>query len=58
MYLSMEEYLVYNNSIFEFLPRVIIFAIAGISSYLVVTYFMNKEIKSLVKAVIKELTKK
>lgn len=58
MYLVMEEYLIYDNSIFEFLPRVIIFGIAGIISYVALTYLIDNKTKSLVKAVVKELTKK
>ena len=58
MYMLMEEYLVYDNSIFEFLPRVILFGMIGISSYLAVTYFIDEKTKTLVKLIVKEFTKK
>lgn len=58
MYLLMEEYLVYDNSIFEFLPKVILFVIVGVTSYLAVTYVIDDKTKSLVKAAVKEITKK
>jgi O-antigen/teichoic acid export membrane protein len=58
IYGFMEEYLVYENNIFEFLPKVIIFGMIGTIFYIIMTYLIDKKTKILVKSVIKELTKK
>jgi O-antigen/teichoic acid export membrane protein len=58
IYGLMEEYLVYDNSIVEFLPKVILFAIIGVISYIVVTYFIDEKTKRLLRLVVKEITKK
>lgn len=57
-YLLMEEYLVYKESIFEFLPGLLPFMIIGIGGYLGLTYLIDSKIRDLFKSVIKELIKK
>ncbi|MEX0656991.1 MAG: hypothetical protein WD154_05555 [Nitrosopumilaceae archaeon] len=54
----MEEYLVYNESIFEFLPQLLLFLAIGCGGYLVITYFTDKKTKVLFKAVFHEIRKK
>ena len=58
MYVLMDKYLVYNESIFEFLPSVVPFALFGVLFYFGINYVMDRKIKSLVKDVLKELIKK
>ncbi len=55
MYILMDEYLQYENKIFEFLPNLIIFISIGIGSYLAITYFIDNRTRILVKAIISEL---
>jgi len=57
MYVLIEEYLVYNNSIMEFLPNLAVFVILGIISYIGITYLIDKKTKSLIKSMLKELRK-
>ena len=57
-YLLMEEYLVYKESIFEFLPGFLPFVIIGIGGYLGLTYLIDSKIRSLFKSVINEFIKK
>jgi O-antigen/teichoic acid export membrane protein len=57
VYLIMDEYLIYKNSIFEFLPNVILYAVVGVLIYLGITYFIDPRTKKLVHSVINELKK-
>ena len=54
-YYLMEEYLVYNESIFDFLPQLLIFVAIGIGGYIIISYFTDQKTKYLVKAIIKEI---
>jgi len=57
-FITSDEIIVYENSIFIFLPRVILqFAICGVT-YLGVTYMIDKNTRSLFKSIITELTGK
>ena len=53
----MEESLEYKESIFEFLPSVIPYAIIAILLYLATTYLIDKRTKILVKGIISEFRK-
>ena len=57
IYLLMEEFLVYNESIFEFLPQVIIFLIMGTTFYLSLTYAIDKRTRVLISKIVKEFKK-
>ena len=57
-YFLMQEYLVYKESIFEFLPGFLPFVIIGIGGYLGLTYLIDSKIRNLVKLVIREFIKK
>jgi len=54
----MDEFLVYKESIFEFLPEFLIFAIIGIVGYLGLTYVIDSRTRNLCKSIIKEVIKK
>lgn len=53
-YFLMNEFLIYENKIFEFLPNVIMYVGLGITLYLGITYLIDSKTKSLMKSVIKE----
>jgi len=57
-YLLMEKYLVYDISVFNFLPNLMLFAIFGIIFYFGMTYLIDKKTRQLFNAVIKEIQKK
>ena len=54
----MEEFLIYNERIFEFLPQLIIFTLIGITQYLVLTYILDSKTRTLFKNIINELKRK
>ena len=54
----LEEFLIYNESIIEFLPQVIGFVILAISLYVALTFVVDKKTRDLVKAIIEEIRKK
>ena len=56
-YWLMEEFLIYKESIFEFIPEFVPFMIIGIGGYLGITYLIEPKIRILFKSIIKELTK-
>ena len=53
-----DEFLVYNERIFEFLPNFLFFVVIGIGAYLTSTYFIDQRTKKLVHAILKEVKKK
>ena len=57
VYYLMEEFLIYKESIFEFIPNFLPFVAIGIGGYLGITYLIEPKIRILFKSVIKELTK-
>ena len=52
-----EEFLEYNNDVFEFIPSVLCFVLLGIVGYLVLTYAVDPRTRKLFKAVINEVKK-
>jgi hypothetical protein len=56
IYLITEEFLVYTENIFEFIPQLLLFMIIGVVGYLVITYFIDLRIRKLFHAIINELT--
>jgi hypothetical protein len=58
IYLVMEEFMTYNERIFEFLPQLIIFTLIGITQYLVLTYILDSKTRTLFKNIINELKRK
>ena len=58
VYYLMEEFLVYEESIFEFLPNLIPFLLLGVSVYFGLTYLFDKKTKKLFKAIFSEIMKK
>ena len=57
-YLLMEKYLVYDISVFNFLPNLMLFAIFGIIFYFGMTYLIDKKTRQLFNGVIKEIRNK
>lgn len=55
-YFLIEEFLEYNESIFEFLPNLLLFVAIGFGSYVGLTYLIDKHTRKLYKAIIKEIT--
>jgi len=57
-YFLMEKYLIYENSIFNFLPQVMIFVLFGISLYLGITYLVDFKTKQLIHSIFQEFKRK
>ena len=58
VYYLMENYLVYENKIFQFLPQVLLFVIFGVILYMGITYLIDKKTRYLFNAVISEIKNK
>lgn len=58
IFLLMEEFLEYKESIFEFLPSLLIFIIGGMLAYVGITYAIDKKIKRLIDSILIELRTK
>ena len=58
MYLLIEEFLEYKESIFEFLPEFLIFVALGIISYFAITYVIDSKTRIIFKSVIAEIKNK
>jgi O-antigen/teichoic acid export membrane protein len=50
-----EEFLIYNNSIFEFLPQLLLFVTIPLTLYVIITYIIDKRIKNIIHEIIKEI---
>jgi|APSaa5957512535_1039671.scaffolds.fasta_scaffold11444_2 hypothetical protein len=57
VYFLMENYLKYQESIFDFLPNLILYLGIGVILYALVTYILDIRTRKLVKSIITELTK-
>jgi len=57
VYLITEEFLVYSEDIFVFVPNLAVFVIIGIGIYIIVTYIVDSKTRELVKGIIKEIRK-
>ena len=55
VYYLMEKFLVYEQSIFQFLPSLIPFLLLGISAYFGLTYLADKKTKKLYHAIFSEI---
>lgn len=58
IFVVMEEYLEYNESIFKFLPILLIYVFGGVIAYLGITYVIDSKTKNLFNSIIKELKSK
>ena len=54
-YFLVDQYLIYSTDIFSFIPSMILFASFGSGLYIVITYLIDKKIRSLVDAIIYEI---
>ena len=54
----MEKFLVYDESIFVFLPNLIPYLLLGISIYFGLTYLVDKKTRKLFKAILSEIKNK
>lgn len=57
-HLLMEKYLVYDVSVFNFLPNLMLFAIFGVVFYLCITFLLDKKTRQLFNMIIKEIQNK
>ena len=57
VYLITEEFLVYHESIFHFLPNLILYIGLGVLMYALITFSIDLRTRNLAKAIIKELRK-
>jgi len=57
IYILMEEFLIYKNNIFEFLPNFLLFAILGVVGYIGITYLIDPRTKKLINLIILEIRK-
>lgn len=55
LYFLMKQYLVYEISIFDFLPNLVLFVAIGIISYIGITFFIDNKTKNLVYGIINEI---
>jgi len=58
LHIIMSKFLIYDESIFNFLPQLLIFIIMGALGYLGMTYVIDKDTKILIKGIINELKSK
>jgi O-antigen/teichoic acid export membrane protein len=58
MYILMEEFLIYNESIFIFLPDLVFYVLIASGLYLSITYCIDKKTKELFVSIYNELIKK
>lgn len=54
-YVLMDEFLVYDEKIFVFMPNLLLFALIGVGGYILVTYIIDAKTRKLVKAIISEI---
>ena len=54
-YVLMDEFLVYDEKIFVFMPNLLVFALIGVGGYISVTYIIDAKTRNLVKAIISEI---
>jgi O-antigen/teichoic acid export membrane protein len=55
IYLLTEKFIVYNKSLIEFIPQVLIFISLGIGMYIVISIIIDNTIRNLIKLVILEI---
>ena len=53
-----EEFLEYNNDVFQFIPGLLLFVGIGVGGYLLITYLIDFKTRSLVSSIIGEITKR
>ena len=53
-----EEFLEYNNDVFQFIPNLLLLAGIGVGGYLLITYLIDFKTRSLVSSIIGEITKR
>lgn len=49
-----QRFIVYKLDLVEFIPQLLIFVFAGISCYVILTYFLDSQTKNLIHSIIKE----
>lgn len=54
VYVLAEEFLVYENNFFQFVPQLLLFVLFGIGSYFIITYLIDWRTKKLVEAIFHE----
>lgn len=57
VYFLMENFLIYQESIFDFLPNLILYICLGIAMYALITFIIDIRTRNLAKSIITELSK-
>jgi hypothetical protein len=57
-YVLIDNFLIYHESIFDFLPELILYILVSVSLYLGITYFIDNKTKNLFVSIYNELLKK
>ena len=57
-YVLTTEFLVYSPNLISFIPNVLMFGSLGVGLYIIITYLIDNKIRSLVHAIIYEITRK
>ena len=52
------QFLEFNNNIFEFIPSLLVFALLGVSGYVLITYLIDGHTQKLFKSIFQEIYKK
>ena len=58
MYFLIEEFLVYTENIFIFIPNLVLFVGIGIGIYIAITYIIDFRTQNLVKGILAEIKNK
>jgi len=54
IYIITQRFIVYKPDLIEFVPQLLVFILAGISCYVILTYFLDSRTRNLIHSIIKE----
>ena len=57
-YILINQFLTYSTDIFSFIPAVLVYAALGVGMYIMITYLIDSNTRSLVQSIIKEIKTK
>jgi hypothetical protein len=52
------EFLVFSENVFEFIPNLVMYVLFGIGIYILITYVIDLHTKELIKSILNELKNK
>ena len=55
IYFLTQRFIVYKPDLIEFIPQLLVFILAGILCYVILTYFLDSRTRNLIHSIIKEL---